>query len=303
MRRLALVATMATAALALTGCSGGSGLDGIDVSSGDTPKVTVDKDFAVTKTETRVIDEGDGDKVKTGDTVEVNYVAVNGRSGKEFDNSFKNKTPMTLTLSEKSALPGFEKGLVGQTVGSRVLVAVAPKDGASLLQSTESLGLKKKDTMVFLFDLESVVPTEASGTAQKVPASVPTLTYDENKHPKKFTATKQTAKKLDKSAVHTVIKGTGKPVEKGQTITIHYVGQKFPAGEVFQESWTAGTPLPVSLAEGASVPCFSNLLPGQTVGSRVIVECTTNDAYGKDAKANNRPDGPLIFAVDILSAS
>ncbi|GEO89153.1 peptidylprolyl isomerase [Aeromicrobium flavum] len=292
---------MTTASFVLAGCGGGNDLDGIEVSKADTPKVTVEEDYTATKTESRVVSKGGGDEVADGDTIKINYVAVNGRTGKEFDNSFKNETPMTLTLNKKTALPGFYKGLVGQDIGSRVLVSVPSKDGASLLQSVESLGMKKDDTMVFLFDLVSKVPTEAKGKAVAPSATLPKLTFDKDKHPAKFVKTKKTAP-LKKSGLEVLIKGTGDPVAKGATLSVHYVGQKYPAGQVFDESWSTG-PRQISIAEGSVAPCWSDLIPGNTVGSRVVVTCTVEDGFGKNAKKEGKPDGPLIFVVDLLDAS
>ncbi len=302
MRRTALVTAMVTASFILTGCGGGTDLDGVTVTKGESPEVTVDTDFTSDKTEARVISEGDGDEVKAGDTVKINYIALNGRTGKEFDNSYKNKTPMTLTLNEKTALPGFFKGLVGQDIGSRVLVAVSSEDGASLLQSAPSLGLEKDDTMVFLFDLVSRVPTEASGKAAKAPATLPKLQYDDKKKPAKFAKTKKSAKDLEKSGSYVLIKGEGDKIAKGATVSVQYVGQKYPAGDIFDESWSTG-PRQISLAEGAAIGCWTDQIPGNTIGSRIVVTCTSDDAYGKDAKKNGQPDGPLIFAVDLLDAS
>ncbi len=302
MRRTVLVAAAATISFVLTGCSGGTDFDAITVTTSAAPKVKVEQDFSTDKTETRVIAKGEGEKVVLGDTVKINYIAVNGRTGKEFDNSFTNKTPMTLTLNEKTSLPGFKEGLVGQNIGSRVLVAVPSKDGAALLQSAETLGLKKDDTMVFVFDLLSVVPAQATGKALKSPSWLPTLTTDKDKRPVKFVATAKTDKNVDKTSATVLIKGTGDPVKAGQTVTAHYVGQKYPAGDVFDESWSTG-PRPISLAKGAAIPCWTDKLVGQTIGSRVVLVCSSEDAYGKSAKAEGRPDGTLIFAVDILDAS
>lgn len=302
MRRTALVTAMATASFVLAGCGGGTDLDGIEVSKGSTPKVTVEQDYTTEKTESRVVSEGAGDEVAAGDTIKINYVAVNGRTGKEFDNSFENETPMTLTLNEKTALPGFYKGLVGQDIGSRVLVSVPAKDGVSLLQSADSLGLEKDDTMVFLFDLVSKVPTQASGKAMKAPASLPKLTYDKDKQPAKFTKTKKTPAKVSKSDSAVLIKGTGEKVAKGATLSVQYVGQQYPDGQVFDQSWATG-PRQISIAEGSAIPCWSDQIPGHTLGSRVVVTCSSDDAYGKDAKKNGQPDGPLIFVVDLLDAS
>ena len=92
-------------------------------------------------------------------------MAVNGRTGKQFDNSFTSKSPLTLTLDEHSALPGFLKGLTGQKVGSRVLVAIPPKDGFG--QARTELGIKADDTMVFLFDIVAKVPAEGRRQGQE----------------------------------------------------------------------------------------------------------------------------------------
>lgn len=302
MRRTALVTTLVTASFVLAACGGGTDLDGIEVTKGSSPKVTVEKDFETTETQTRVVNDGGGDKVEAGDTVKINYIAVNGRTGKEFDNSYKNESPMTLTLNEKTSLPGFYKGLVGKQIGSRVLVSVPSEDGASLLQSAEQLGLEKDDTMVFLFDLVAKMPTEASGKAQKAPATAPKLTLNDKKQPAKFVKTKKTKAKVTKSSAHVLIKGTGEKVAKDSTITAHYVGQKYPDGDVFDESWSTG-PRQMPLTEGNILDCWRNLLPGQTLGSRVVVTCSMEDAYGKTAKKEGRPEGPLIFVVDLLDAS
>jgi len=296
------VTALVTASFVLTGCGGGTGLDNVEVSKGDTPKVTVEKDFETEKTQTRVVNDGGGDEVAEGDTIKINYIAVNGRTGKEFDNSYKNESPMTLTLNEKTALPGFYKGLVGKQIGSRVLVSVPSKDGASLLQSAESLGLEKDDTMVFLFDIVSKVPNEAKGKAVKAPAWAPKLSYNDKKQPAKFTTTKQTAAKMPKTRSYELIKGTGDKVKEGATVSVQYVGQKYPDGDVFDESWSTG-PRQLSLAKGGVIDCWSEQLPGHTLGSRVVVACSSDDAYGKDAKKNQQPDGPLIFVVDLLDAS
>ncbi len=302
MRRSALLTAAVTISFVLSGCSGGDGFGDITVSKAETPKVKVAPEFTTEKTESKVVKQGDGVKVKIGDTVKIHYIAINGRTGKEFDNSFTNKTPMTLSLNEKTSLPGFKEGLVGQQIGSRVLVAVPAKDGAALLQSAETLGLKKDDTMVFLFDLLAKIPVEATGKAKKAPSNLPKLTYTKDGKPSKFVKTAKTDKSVSKTSVSVLIQGDGEKIKAGQTVTVHYLGQKYPAGEVFDESWTTG-PRPISLAEGAAIPCWTDKLVGQTIGSRVILVCSTDDAYGQSAKEQNRPDGPLIFAIDLLDAS
>jgi peptidylprolyl isomerase len=303
--RRILLATLAATSLVLAGCGGDSdgaaSLDSIKVSAGASPKVTVPKDFTATKTASKTIKAGSGDTLKTDDLVKLNYVAVNGRTAGEFDNSYKAKTPLTVTLNETSVLPGFIKGLKGKKIGSRVLVAIPPKDGFNAAQ--EQLKLKKTDTMVFLFDVVSKVPTEASGKAKKLPADVPQITYDKNDHPVGFKTTSKTEKKVTKQSIDVVVQGSGATITKGQTVTTQYVGAKYADGKVFDESWTTA-PRPNQVGVGALYPCWDEQLVGQKLGSRVVLVCPPDKAFGDNAPPTgvDKKD-PVIFVIDLLDAS
>ena len=65
---------------------------------------------------------GDGPKVKSGDTVVVQYVGVLWRNGKQFDASWDNGAPFVTQIGVGAVIPGWDQGLVGKTVGSRVLL-------------------------------------------------------------------------------------------------------------------------------------------------------------------------------------
>lgn len=290
------------AAFILTGCGGsGSGLDKVKVGDGKVPTVKTDGELSVTKTQSRTIEEGDGEKIKAGDAVTLNYIAVNGRTGKEFDNTFKAGSPMTTTIKTGAVLDGFVKGLTGVKVGSRVLVAVPPKDGFG--GANEQLELKADDTMVFLFDIVSMVPPIAEGEAKDLPDTLPKLTLGADEQPSKFAKTATTAKAPTQMKVHTAIEGTGKKVESGQSITIQYVGQIYPDGTVFDESWSRG-PATFEIGVGGLIPCWDEGLVGQAVGSRVILECPPASGYGKDGNpdAGIKGDDTLLFSVDLLAA-
>lgn len=302
MRRLLVL--LFASALVLTACgddSGGNDLDGVKVSGGKTPAIKSVKDLSVTKTQTRTIKDGDGDKIKSGDAVSLNYIAVNGRTGKEFDNTFKGGSPMTATIKKGAVLNGFVKGLTGKKIGSRLLVAVPPKDGFE--GANKQLGIKADDTMIFLFDVVSKVPAKASGTIKKAPASVPKLVLDEEKQPAKFEKTSATAKAPKSMKVHTVIEGDGKEVTSGQTLTIQYIGQIYPDGKVFDESWSRG-PATFQIGVGGLIECWDKGLIGQKVGSRVILECPADVAYKKagNPQAGIKGTDTLLFSVDLLSA-
>lgn len=304
MRRTLVALTTAALLSTVSACGGGgsSSLDGVEVTGDGTPKVDVGTDFAVDETESEVLKEGSGDEVAEGDTVKVNYIAVNGRTGKEFDNSYANDRPMVLTLNE-TALPGFSKGLTEKKVGSRVLIAVTGEDGASLLQGPSDLGLEDTDTMVFLFDIVSKIPQEASGAEQEPAADSPEVTYDDEGHPTGVAKTDASPAALEgAAAAQVLIKGEGDKVESGQTLVTQYVGSKYPSGEVFDSSWERKAPATFAIGQGQVIPCWDETLVGQTIGSRVLLTCPVDTAYGETAAEQGRPEGDLTFVVDVLDA-
>lgn len=290
-------------ALLVAGCgSSAAGLDKVTVKGDKSPTVSVEKNFKATETTEKVVKKGTGDKVAEGDAVTLDYVAVNGRTGKSFDSSFKTGTPLVTTLKTGSVLPGFVKGLIGQTVGSRVLVAIAPKDGFGAAK--DQLGLKADDTMVFLFDIVKAakVPEAAEGKAQTLPSSLPKLTFDDKKHPVKFVKTSKSAAAASKMSTSVAIQGTGPAIKAGQSLTIQYLGQIYPVGKVFDESWSKQAAT-FQIGAGKLIKCWDDSLVGQKVGSRVILVCPSDVAYGKTGQAPDIKGGDtLIFAVDLLAA-
>ena len=54
------------------------------------------------------------------------------------------------TIGTGAVIPGWDKGLVGETVGSRVMLVVPPKDGYGQAGSGQIRGT---DTMVFAVDI------------------------------------------------------------------------------------------------------------------------------------------------------
>lgn len=300
-RRILAVTT--AACLLLAGCgseSSSTGLDDIAVDGGDSPKVSVGTDFTTDSTEKRVVSKGDGEEVADGDSVKVNYVAVNGRTGKQFDNSFTSESPLTVTLDEQAALPGFIKALSGEAVGSRVLVAISPKDGFG--QARDELGIRADDTMVFLFDILAKVPDKATGEAKDLPKDVPSI-VEEDDRPAGFKPTASTPKKVSEASAHVVIEGDGPEVQEDQSLSLQYVGQIYPDGEIFDSSWDRGTPATFGLDQ--VIACWQDLLPGQKVGSRVVLVCPAETAYGDSPQPGGpiKPGDTLLFAVDLLDAS
>ncbi len=64
--------------------------------------------------------KGKGPAAKAGQQITVNYVGVTYATGEEFDASWTRSEPFTFQLGAGGVIPGWDQGLVGVTVGSRV---------------------------------------------------------------------------------------------------------------------------------------------------------------------------------------
>jgi hypothetical protein len=114
-----IIVLVLTFVLAAAGCSGSSALDKVSVgATAGAPKVTIPENFSVDKTTTKIIKQGSGDKLATGDLAKIAFVAYNGRTGKQFDTSYGGRTPLTVDLTKDKSLAGFVKALKGQRVGT-----------------------------------------------------------------------------------------------------------------------------------------------------------------------------------------
>jgi FKBP-type peptidyl-prolyl cis-trans isomerase len=115
-----------------------------------TPTVTVPKTDAPTELKTEVLKKGDGGLVADGATVTVQYAGVIWGTGKVFDQSWGKGGPATFATSK--VVPGFAQGLIGQTVGSQVVIVIPPALGYGAAGNSKA-GITGTDTLVFVVDI------------------------------------------------------------------------------------------------------------------------------------------------------
>jgi FKBP-type peptidyl-prolyl cis-trans isomerase len=98
--------------------------------------------------------KGTGPKIAKGQTVVVQYIGVNWRTGQTFDSSWSRTAPYAFSVdaNPEEVIPGWDQGLTGQTVGSRVMLAVPPADGYGKTGNSQA-GIKGTDTLVFVIDI------------------------------------------------------------------------------------------------------------------------------------------------------
>jgi FKBP-type peptidyl-prolyl cis-trans isomerase len=147
--------------------SGGGSLPTVSTpSAGTEPKITMPKTAPPAKLTVTTLLKGTGPKLATGDLVLAQYVGAVWRDGKVFNatwppkNSVSAGTPYAFQLGGQ-VIAGWNKGLLGVPVGSRVMVTIPPADGYGK-KGQPSVGIKGTDTLVFVIDVLASVPQQPS---------------------------------------------------------------------------------------------------------------------------------------------
>ena len=104
---------------------------------------------AVTELKATTLVEGKGPAVQPGQTVEVNYVGVTHADGKEFDSSWKRSEPFSFQVGAGNVIQGWDKGLAGVKVGSRVQLDIP----ADLAYGEKPSGGQPAGTLRFVVDV------------------------------------------------------------------------------------------------------------------------------------------------------
>ena len=99
---------------------------GADPALGQKPAVTAGTGELTKLTVTTLI-EGKGPATRTGQQITVNYVGVSFKTGAEFDASWKRSEAFPFQLGAGNVIQGWDQGLVGVKVGSRVQLDI-PSD-------------------------------------------------------------------------------------------------------------------------------------------------------------------------------
>jgi peptidylprolyl isomerase len=102
----------------------------------------------------KVLRPGDGDVVKAGDSVTVDYQGTSWNSKKIFDQSY-GKQPATFTTD--GVVEGFGAALVGQKVGTRLIVSIPPKYAYGEKGAGQELS---GQTLVFVIEIKKTAAAQ-----------------------------------------------------------------------------------------------------------------------------------------------
>jgi len=209
---------------------------------------------------------GNGPIIKKKNLIVVNYVGQIWR-GKVFDSSYTRPLFGT-AIGVGQVLAGWDIGLVGKRVGSRVLLVIPPKDGYGP-KGQAAAGIKGTDTLAFVVDIvadyTSAVHGDLKATSITSGLDGVTVSGPINLAPK-ITVRKGDA--VPKSASITLLsRGHGAKIKPGlvilQTLVTNW------SGVAQASTWAIGSPDAETVGQ-AGTPSILDKIVGQPIGSRFL---------------------------------
>jgi len=128
-----------------------AGLPTVVLGADGEPSITVPSTAAPTELVVQPLIEGEGAVVEQGQMVTVHYTGVLYGTGAVFDTSWDG-SPTNFAIGAGRVIPGWDKGIVGEKVGSQILLVIPPADGYGEAGQADA-GISGTDTLVFVVDI------------------------------------------------------------------------------------------------------------------------------------------------------
>jgi peptidylprolyl isomerase len=134
--------------------NGGGNLPTVSAKAGIAPTLSFTSTSPPSTLVTKTLVKGNGPAVAKGEYVIAQYAGFIWRTKKVFGSSWSSGSPFGFVIgaSPEQVIPGWDKGLTGQTVGSRVLLSIPPAQGYGSAGASQA-GIKGNDTLVFVVDI------------------------------------------------------------------------------------------------------------------------------------------------------
>jgi peptidylprolyl isomerase len=128
---------------------------GAVVAANEKPEVEVAPDQAPSyQFELEDLIVGDGDEAVSGRVVEVHYVGVSWKTGKQFDASWDRGSTFKFGLGKGQVIAGWDQGVTGMKVGGRRRITIPPMLAYGKRGAGGVIG--PDETLVFVVDLIAV---------------------------------------------------------------------------------------------------------------------------------------------------
>lgn len=132
------------------------GMPAVTADPNGRPGIAIPNTVAPTELRISTLTKGDGATITEGQNVVAHYTGILW-DGTVFDSSWDQDRPADLLAQDfttndgAGVVPGFAKALIGQTIGSRVLVVIPPSEGYPSGLAPQSI--PDGSTMIFVIDI------------------------------------------------------------------------------------------------------------------------------------------------------
>ncbi len=125
------------------------------MTNSEKPEVTVPSDQSPSyQLELDDLELGEGEEAVAGRTVEVHYVGVSWKTGRQFDASWDRGSTFKFALGKGQVIQGWDQGVAGMKVGGRRRITIPPMLAYGKRGAGGALG--PDETLVFVVDLIGV---------------------------------------------------------------------------------------------------------------------------------------------------
>jgi peptidylprolyl isomerase len=105
----------------------------------------------------------------------------------------------------------------------------------------------------------------------------------------------------DQLQIEDIVKGKGPAANKGDKVTVQYVGLTWSTSVEFDASWDRGKPFTLTLGKGEVIPGWDQGIPGMRKGGRRQLTIPAELAYGAQGSPPKiGPNECLRFIVDMV---
>ncbi|GMX58450.1 MAG: hypothetical protein MCSN_1040 [Candidatus Microsyncoccus archaeolyticus] len=104
------------------------GSDNQTASVSDNIKIEENDEETIPQLKTEIMEEGNGQEVKSGDTISVHYTGYL-ENGTKFDSSLDRGEPFEFQIGLGQVIQGWEQGLIGMKVGEKRKLTIPPELG------------------------------------------------------------------------------------------------------------------------------------------------------------------------------
>ncbi|MDQ2838596.1 MAG: FKBP-type peptidyl-prolyl cis-trans isomerase [Actinomycetota bacterium] len=269
---------------------------------GSKPTVNIADRAAPSTLSQQVLTAGTGAAVAKGDTLVANYVGQTWapKSGKPnvFDSSFDRGMPAAFVIGVGSVIPGWDKTLVGQKIGTRLLLSIPPADGYGTTGQSQA-NISGTDTLVFVIDVIATYKPNASAPGTPVTA-LPTTGFPKISNPAGKAPSILSTKgvKVPKKPVATLlVTGSGAKIDPAKTLVLQIVQADLTTGKNAQSSWGKAP----QVVAGKNVLSIATVLTGKNIGSRALVLVPAIAATPATASAAAQPaTPPQVLIADVV---